>query len=295
VDPDVLFSNSWWFGNGRMTKYDAGVVEIRRRMSRGLLLQGSYEWAKAMDDAFASSAVSASNRRTLRSTALDRGRSPWDLTHSFKVAWIYELPFGAGRTWSSSNGFINKALEGWEFHGTARMNSGRPTLLTSGRLTVNQNDAGVRLRNMDLGMLADMGETRKENGLVYLLPQNVIDNTLRAMGLLTGTPEGKYIGPPTEPGQWGGFVFVNGPPFARADISLVKRTFVTETMNVEFRAEFLNAFNNINFMIGSPANDVQTFGINSNLFGQTSSAYQDLSTTNDPGGRMVQFVLRFNF
>jgi len=30
-------------------------------------------------------------------------------------------------------------------------------------------------------------------------------------------------------------------------------------------------------------------------FGQTTVAYQDTSTTTDPGGRLLQFVLRFNF
>jgi hypothetical protein len=30
-------------------------------------------------------------------------------------------------------------------------------------------------------------------------------------------------------------------------------------------------------------------------FGQTTVAYQDTSTTSDPGGRLLQFVLRFNF
>lgn len=31
------------------------------------------------------------------------------------------------------------------------------------------------------------------------------------------------------------------------------------------------------------------------FFGRITAAYQDISTTNDPGGRPIQFVLRFNF
>ena len=30
-------------------------------------------------------------------------------------------------------------------------------------------------------------------------------------------------------------------------------------------------------------------------FGQTAGAYRDLSNTNDPGGRIVEFQLRLNF
>jgi hypothetical protein len=67
-------------------------------------------------------------------------------------------------------------------------------------------------------------------------------------------------------------------------------------MNLELRGEMLNAFNNINFLIGSPNNDVNTLaGLGTATFGRFTNAYQDISTTNDPGGRLVQLVVRFNF
>jgi hypothetical protein len=67
-------------------------------------------------------------------------------------------------------------------------------------------------------------------------------------------------------------------------------------MNFELRGEFLNAFNNIDFKVGNPSNDVTNVGgFGGTGFGRTSFAYQDLSTTNDPGGRLVQIVARFNF
>ena len=36
-------------------------------------------------------------------------------------------------------------------------------------------------------------------------------------------------------------------------------------------------------------------GFGAATFGRYTAAYQDISTTNDPGGRLVQLVLRFNF
>ena len=66
-------------------------------------------------------------------------------------------------------------------------------------------------------------------------------------------------------------------------------------MNLELRAEFLNAFNNINFLIGSPNTVAISTPVNSATFGRTNQAYQDLSTTSDPGGRLIQLVARFNF
>jgi hypothetical protein len=85
---------------------------------------------------------------------------------------------------------------------------------------------------------------------------------------------------------------VHGAPFTRFDLSLVKKTRIKESVNVEFRAEFLNAFNHINFITNS---FTQVGGFTSDNFGQISTAYQDTANTNETGGRMIQLVLRFNF
>src|SRR5262245_19890998 len=138
-------------------------------------------------------------------------------------------------------------------------------------------------------------------GSVFWLPDDVITNSLIAFGLQAGTPTGRYIAPASTPGKFGSFVYLYGPSFYRADLSLVKKTRITERSDMEFRVEFLNAFNNINFLIGNfgagnvSNNDTYTVTLNANTFGQTTHAYQDVSTTNDPGGRLMQFVLRFNF
>jgi hypothetical protein len=89
-------------------------------------------------------------------------------------------------------------------------------------------------------------------------------------------------------------------------MGVVKKFRFTERTNLELRLELLNAFNNINFLVGgtSAVDDpkltatnlaLQTPNYSAATFGQITSAYQDISTTNDPGGRPVQFVLRFNF
>jgi hypothetical protein len=79
-------------------------------------------------------------------------------------------------------------------------------------------------------------------------------------------------------------------------LSIVKRVKFSERTNLELRGEFLNAFNNINFLVGNAGADVNALGgLNATTFGRYTAAYQDLSTTNDPGGRLVQLVVRFNF
>ncbi|HYW73334.1 MAG TPA: hypothetical protein VE961_20095, partial [Pyrinomonadaceae bacterium] len=80
------------------------------------------------------------------------------------------------------------------------------------------------------------------------------------------------------------------------DLSLAKKIKFTERMNLEMRAEALNAFNNINWLVGAAGNDVNGAGtLSSGFFGRYTAAYQDISTTNDPGGRLIQIVLRLNF
>ena len=77
---------------------------------------------------------------------------------------------------------------------------------------------------------------------------------------------------------------------------MAKKIRFTENVNLELRMEFLNAFNNINFQPGASGNDVNGLGnLTSSAFGRMTSAYQDLSTTNDPGGRIGQVVVRLNF
>ena len=48
--------------------------------------------------------------------------------------------------------------------------------------------------------------------------------------------------------------------------------------------------------MGSAGNEVNTQGVNA-AFGQITDAYRDLtvSGSNDPGGRVIEFVLRFKF
>jgi hypothetical protein len=109
-------------------------------------------------------------------------------------------------------------------------------------------------------------------------------------------PNKPYIGPQTEPGQLGARVFMYGPWQQRWDFSLSKVTRLGEKRSLEIRAQFLNALNLTNFLLGSAGNAVNSGGVTAS-FGQTTNAYRDftVSGTNDPGGRLIEFVARFHF
>jgi hypothetical protein len=274
--------------------YHAASVELKRRFSNGMLWNLNYTFGKAIERLFLSWRREA-----------DEGISPLSITHGFKANWIYELPFGRGKQFlANSSGVVNHLLGGWAIHGTGRVQSGTPF-----------NFGNVRLVGMTRNELQKEIGLRFDDGakLIHYLPQDIRDNTIRANNVSAtsatgfgtgGPPTGRYIAPANFPGCIEAFagqcgftrVMMYGPHFTRFDISAVKRVNLTERVNVELRGEFLNAFNNINFIIGNPANDTNTIGgFGSANFGQVTAAYQDTSTTNDPGGRLVQLVLRINF
>jgi hypothetical protein len=284
VNPTVSAANI--VGNGGFNTYDSMVVELRRRMAKGLLIQASYVYAKALSSSWVSF------------------RTPWakvlanTLPSAFKVNWVYELPIGNGRSlFASSKGWVDKIIGNWEFQGTGRWQSG--DLLNFGN---------VRLVGMSPQDLKNAMGLRFDNAnkLVYYEPANIISNTIAAFNTSAttsngysasfGAPTGSYIAPANTAsciqiysGQCAPLTnFVRGPHFERFDLSLVKRVRLTESKNIEIRAEFLNAFNNINFTGVTCASSSQTCG-------QVTSAYRDQNQQNDNGGRLLQLVLRINF
>jgi hypothetical protein len=305
VNPTVGNGRAFLMMNGGGSTYNALQLELRRRMAKGLLVQGSYAWSKSLTNMDASSSSVFSEPTTFRSPGNDKGPSPWDIRHGFKLNFVYELPFG-----NPHNAILHKVVEGWQIGGVSRIQSGSPDLLTSGgRGTFNQNDNGVVLHNLTIQQLENMVQIRKTTGAngvgqVFFLPQDIINNTLAAwevggFTLANLDPNKPYIGPQFTPGQLGNRIFLYGPWQQRWDLTLVKRTSLGEKRSLELRAQFLNAFNQTNFLLGAAGNDVNTLGTGgiTGSFGQTTSAYRDFSVSgsNDPGGRMIEFALRFKF
>ena len=288
---------------GTDTDFNALQIELRRRLSKGLLVQGSYQFSKALSNAFVSSSSVFSQPRTLRNSKLDWALSPWDVPQSFKLDWIYELPFGHGKMWlNGTNGLVNKVIGNWQIGGVTRWQSGQSYLLNSGRATVNQNEAGIVLHGITRQELQKQVNIRKDpSGIVYFLPQALILNTQAAFGNaptgVTFDPTAPYIGPPNTPGILGDRIVLHGPWTQRWDLNIMKRIPITETVNIEGRVSFLNAFNRANFYLGGADNTINTITVGGTSFGQTRSAYRDItvSGTNDPGGRLVEWQFRINF
>ena len=307
VNPTVVGGGSWLVTNGGSSTYNALQVELRRRMAKGLLVQGSYAFSKSLSNMFASDSAGVSTPTTYRSATNDRGPSPWDIRHGLKLNYVYELPVGPGRSFlNGGNAVVRKALEGWQISGVSRVQSGSPARLT-GRATFNQADNGVVLHNMTIQQLNDAIDIRKTTsatsgfGVIFSLPQDLIDNSKAAWEVggktLADLDRSKpYIGPQFDPGKLGYRIFIYGPWQARFDVSLAKITRVAEGKSFEIRAQALNVANSANFLLGAAGNEVNTGGIGA-TFGQVGSAYRDItvSGSSDPGGRIIEFLVRFRF
>jgi hypothetical protein len=283
----VLTDQDW-------TKYDSLQVELRRRLSQGLLVSANYTYG----------VKKTSNLPTLRYPRIELDASDDRMApHVFKTNWHWELPVGRGRRFGSDfNAVMNGVLGGWEFSGSGQVKRDRYRL------------ANVVLEGMSVSELQKEFSIRQEIGasgrtVVFSFPEDIRMNTWAAFSIdpttatgysvARGVPTGRYIRPA---GTVGDCMYIyrndcgvkdinlNGPLWSRWDMRLKKRFPIHGRINVEVMAEVLNVFDTINFnhsVNSNPNNGEDTFRV--------TSAYTDINTTFDPGGRIGQLVWRINW
>ena len=264
-------------------QYDALQIELRRRMSDGLLIQGSYQFVLSS---------MASSQYTLKQSS-EWIRNPLTPIHAFKVNWLYDLPFGQGRKFASGIGRgLNMLVGGWSVDGNLRAQSGNVL-----------DFENVRLNGFTDEDLQDMFRVRFAPDAagtmrVYMLPQDVIDNTIKAYsigatssdGYSLGAPTGRYFSPASGPdcieaypGSCNGgrprHHYVTGPALLRVDVALAKRLDITKRVWADLRLDVLNLFDNINYF-GTTMTSPFTAASNY----EVTSAYRDPTNAQDPGG-----------
>jgi hypothetical protein len=273
-----------------------------------------------MANAYASSSVVAANF-SQRPNGIDLARNvqAFDIRHQFKFDATYDLPFGRGSKFlSDANSVVNSLVSGWTVLPTVRWQSGSPFSLGNVQLvgmTVKelQKEIGVYKNTM----IEVPGRTTFQ--AVTFLPYDIIINTQKAFNIQpsntanagygttygTGGPQGRFIAPAgyggclsTYSGQCGfNNLIVYGPSFFKLDLTLAKKFRIGEKRSVEFRVTALDALNAPNFRVGGWSADTVAVTAGSDTFGQlgNGSAYQDISTTNDNGGRQIDLMLRIVF
>ncbi len=306
VNPAVP-AGAFQLSDDARTWYDSGVIEFRRRMSAGIRVSASYVWSRAQSDAFASSGTQQSNY-SLRPEGIVNAKNVqvFDVRHVFVFDGTWDLPFGRGQKFGGNvSRLADLFIGGWTIMPVAKWQSGSPFQF-----------GNVQLVGMTARELQKEIKVRKGPNVVTFLPDDIILNTQRAFDLnitgaggygttYGGAPTGRYIAPAGTGNclsQFGGQCgFTNlilyGPDFFLFDASVSKRFRIDEKRNIEFRMTMLDVLNAPPFRIGGWGADVVAAGVGGTTFGQlgAGSAYQDLSTTNNPGGRMIDLMLRINF
>ena len=245
------------------SKYDSLQLQFRKRYSQGVSLTANYTYGHSRTDRFVVGADSVQNYRTLRDKGLEWGPTAYDLRHTFQTYWTYDLPFGKDRHFAIDNALLDQVLGGWSASGIVRIQTGRPFLLTSGRQTLNQEDAGVVLNGITVKELQKMINVRPgPNGNVFWVDEALVGADGRA--------NPAFIAPPTNPGEQGQYVYLYGPGFWNADLGLAKNFRLGGQSRVNFEALFINAFNHRNTLVGATGG--ATFSIDSTTFGQSTTS-----------------------
>ena len=109
---------------GASSTYHSWQNTLSKRFSRGFTFDGSYTWSKVIENG-----TSHQNAYDIRAS---RSITDLDITHRFVVSYIYELPFGRGRRFGGSMSRLTDSLfGGWQINGFTNIQSGPPLSLSA--------------------------------------------------------------------------------------------------------------------------------------------------------------------
>lgn len=237
--------------------YDSMQATLDRRFSGGLFLKTSYTWSKAINFQD-NSGEGCCTFMYPTYWSRQRAMAGYDRTHIFRLAWMYELPFGSNKRWAQT-GFGKALLGGWQVSGIFSAYSGTP--FTVGASAASLNAPGN-------GQTADQVKTEiaKLGGIGVNNPW--LDPT--AYKAVTEARFGNV-------GRNG----LRGPGYGNIDVGLLRTFKFTERLEMQFRAESFNFTNTPHF--NNPGSDVS----NASTFLSITSAADD--------ARNFRFALRLSF
>ncbi len=240
--------------------YNALQVAINRQFSKGLLVKGAYTYSKAIDytddDGWAS--LNWNDPNVLRR---NRARAGFDTPQIFQMAYVYELPFGKGKSWASGGGVATSILSNWQVSGIFSAIHGQPFSLTASGASLNA--VAQRQTPNQVGPVKELGGIGTG--------QPFYDKT--AFVAVSASAVYGNVGRNT----------LYGPGSVNMDFSLFRTFNFTERFGLQFRADAANLFNTPHFI--NPGNN--TTSIASSNFLTITSAKND--------ERQFRFGLRLSF
>ncbi len=255
--------------NDSNSNFQALQASVRRVFSHGWLMGTNYMWSHAINDASLGSGVEDDFPENVLCRECERSSSDQDARHSFSAYTVYQLPFGAGRSYFNNPGIPRALLGGWEWDSLATGRSGLPVNITVDRASSALPD----------------GNSNNQR------PNYVSGVSLVPSG---GSTPNLWINPAAfavpAPGTWGnlGRNAFNGPTLWQIDTALAKQVHFTERASLQFRAECFNLLNRAQY--GNPLADISapaSFGHITNLI--------NTSPTGSGTPRQFQLSLHFQF
>ena len=202
------------------SRYHGLTAKAEQRLARGLTYIASYAYQKNID---LSSEFGGSSPQNNRNIKADLAPSGFDQTHVFNTGYSYVLP---GSNLRSPAKWL---IGGWQTTGIWTLETGRPFNIT---LPFDNANVGAR------------GNFQRPN----LVGNPYPDGWTKTYG-----PAGLYFNPAAFAAapafQFGnlGRNVLRGPGFKNFDIGMFKNFNFTERIRLQYRAEFFNLFNNVNF------------------------------------------------
>ncbi len=247
--------------------YHALQMKLQRRFAHGFYILAGYTFSKSIDDgSFTSGAAadgSSSAPQDSRNWRAERGPSEFDIAHRFVSSYIYELPWGRGRSlMTNAPRLVEMILGGWQLNGITTLQSGNRFTPNVGNPRTNAGPGG------------SIRPDRIGSGLLSSGQQNIRRWFDKSAFVAQGTGG-------ADPYHFGnsGRNILRGPRLVNFDASIFKGFAVTERIGLEFRAEFFNLFNTPHFNLPNRNVDTAQGGV--------------ISAAADP--RLMQLALRLKF
>ncbi|MEW6128014.1 MAG: TonB-dependent receptor [Acidobacteriota bacterium] len=236
--------------NNGYSWYHSLQLRLEKRFSNGYTLGSSYTYSKFME---AVDRLTAGDLKPAETIAAD------DRPHRLTVSGIYEFPFGEGRRlFADTNPVVSRIIGGWQINGIYTYQSG-PPIGNWGNVIYNGNLGDITLPRSEQTVKKWINTNGFEKESAKQLASNV-----RTFPLRLGYIRADYIN--------------------NFDFGLFKNTRITEGTSLQFRAEFLNAFNTpLLFTSQINLNPTQT------AFGSVTA------TAQENYARRVQFSLKLLF
>lgn len=264
------------------TNYNALLARLQGRFMKQFSFDMNYRYGKSLDTSSFESPCACTNQSFPVDQKEERGRSDFDVRHSYVASGTWDLPFFRGNSWT------DKIAGGWQISGIATYHTGFPwTPKLFGCLNGNTSTSNGFCDPRPVALAA--GSPGINPG------DNTNENFLRAGGLfgVSGTTIFSSAFNSSNPFQNRPIIGRNtlaGPRYFSVDMSFAKRFglgswgFLGENANVDVKFNFFNLLNNLNLAPFNSNSDPTRIQLNT--FGVATSGLS---------GRVGEFQIRFSF